>query len=301
MKKRTKAFALFLCTAMVISGNPVDAKVKVKKINLDVMEGTTRLLTADLTQKKFANSNKKKATVVKKKRSAFGTIATESECPYYNTLVLGKKAGKTTITVKKKKKKFVYTVRVLSKTSVQKAAKKALQKYAKTLSNTKQCAYVDFNGDGVKDLYHDGFFSYYNYAVKKVVTKEAPMKGIGKLYLSPKTHYLFATPQKETKVGDPDPEYKQYSGDLYGEFLFFNEEKVFDFASHRAQLIKYAEPKEFVGEDYVEGTDYYCIKIPDCDQDDYWYISYTEAERDKKLQEWMPGMVEVPMTEGPEI
>lgn len=261
------------------------------------------LLTNDTYHATYKVNDKKIVTVIKDRLSSYSKVVTLADSYEYGFLIKGKKSGKTKITVTTAQKKYIYTVTVVSKKSVQKASKKALTKYAGTLKNTKQCAYMDFNGDGVKELYHDGYFSYYNYVLKKVVTKPLSDKLITKvssLLVAPKSHLMFAIPSKETLIGDPDPDYANYSGSLYGWFAFFNEEKVFDLRSD-VSFLKYQNPEVFIGDNYVKGTDYYCLNVPSYDQDDYWYKAYTKKEMDQKITELLPNTISVKFTTKPKI
>ena len=57
----------------------------------------------------------------------------------------------------------------------------------------------------------------------------------------------------------------------------------------------------YVGDNYVEGTEYYFLGDSGYDQDDYWYEPFTKEEMDKKLGELMPKMKQVKMTKKPVI
>lgn len=78
-----------------------------------------------------------------------------------------------------------------------KTATKKLKAYKARLKGKDQCLYADFNGDGIKELYHNDSFTYYNYALKKLVTKGAPVISLSKIYTCSKSHMLFAIPSKE--------------------------------------------------------------------------------------------------------
>lgn len=299
----TVFFCVFAFSAGIVSVNAKDSKT-VKK-DIVVMEGATRLLTHDTYHATYKVSNKNTATVIRDRLSSYSTVASRDDSYEYGFLIKGKKAGITKITVTTPTKQYIYNVTVVSKKSVQKAAKKALTTYADTLKETKQCAYMDFNGDGVKELYHDGYFSYYNYVLKKVVTKpyssDKSITQLASLLVAPKSHLMFAIPAKELLIGDPDPDYAIYSGSLYGRFAFFNEEKVFDLLSRNVYFLKYQFPEEFIRDNYVEGTDYYCLQVTGYDQDDYWYEAYTKEEMDKKIAVLLPDAINVTFTAKPEI
>lgn len=297
----TLIFCVYAFSASTVSVNAQN----IKTINEDimVMEGATRLLTNDTYYATYEVTDKKVVTVIKDRLSSYSTVATKGDSYDYGFLIKGKISGKTKITVTTAQNKYIYTVNVVPKRSIQNAAKKALTKYADTLKNTNQCAYMDFNGDGVKELYHDGSFSYYNYVLKKVVTKPFSDESITKvssLLVAPKTHLMFAIPSTELLKGDPEPDYATYSGTIYGQFAFFNEEKVFDLFSN-VYFVKYQNPEEFVGDTYVKGTDYYFLQVPSYDQDDYWYEAYTKKEMDQKIAELLPDAISVIFTTKPEI
>lgn len=298
------AAIIFCVSAFTASTVSVNAKnIKTLNKNIMVMEGATRLLTNDTFHATYKVTDKKIVTVIKDRLSSYSTVVTQADSYEYGFLIKGKTSGITKITVTTAQKKYIYTVTVVPKKSIQKAAKKALTKYADTLKNTNQCAYMDFNGDGVKELYHDGYFSYYNYVLKKVVTKPFSNKSITKvssLLVAPKSHLMFAIPSNELLIGDPDPDYAIYSGSIYGCFAFFNEEKVFDLLSN-VYFLKYQYPESFVGDTYVKGTDYYCLQVPGYDQDDYWYEAYTKKEMDQKITDLLPHAISVIFTTKPEI
>lgn len=313
MKKLTLATTtimaiLLMAVTFSITATEVSAK-KTKTKTLVVMEGGTRVLPCDTFKAKVKISSKTKVTVLKNQKSGVTKVVPKTYDRTYGFLAKGKKAGKTTITVTTPSTKYIYKVTVISKKSVQKASKKALTKYAKTLKDTKQCAYMDFNGDGVKELYHDGSFTYYNYVVKKVVTKpynasegNTKFTQVSSLTIDPKTYMMLAIPSKEIMYGTPDDsEYEDFSGIIYGRFAFMNREMVFDIENDTIDVLKYAKPKAFVGESYVEGTDYYCYHIDGYDQDDYWYMPMTKEELDANLKTCMPNGVEVIFTETPII
>lgn len=299
----TLILSFLTCSTSIIT---VYAKnLKTEKKEIVVMEGATRLLMNAPNRVTYKINDKRTATVLKDKIASFSTVAWRSDEYEYGLLLKGKKAGKTTITVTTSSKKYIYTVTVISKKSVQDASKKALTKHANTLKNTKQCAYMDFNGDGIKELYHDGNFSYYNYVLKKVVTKpyisDKSITQVSSLLVDTKSHIMFAIPKEERFIGDPDPNYAMYSGYIYGSFAFFNEEKVFDILSKHVHFLRYQQPEEFLGDRYEEGTDYYCLEVPSYDQDDYWYEAYTKEEMDQKLDEFLPNAVQVKFTKKPVI
>ena len=294
--------AVALCLPSVMPEGKVEAKTKRVKKTFVVMEGATRELTSIADQEtKISVTKKKVASATADEESGYSRVSYKAGDGYgYGVLVKGKKTGTTKVTVRNGSEKTIYTVKTISKSGVKKTSKKLLKKYAASLKKTKQCAYYDFNGDGIKDLYHDGKFTYYNYATKKVVTKKAPLTSIKELYVSAENHLMFAIPREETALGEKltNGNYEAY---LYGKFFLMNQGKVFDFLSNDVEYRRYGEPKEYVGANYVEGTEYYFLGDSGYDQDDYWYEPFTKEEMDKKLGELMPKMKQVKMTKKPVI
>ena len=295
-------FAVALCIPSVLPDRKVEAKTKTVKKTFVVMEGAARELTPIADQNtKVSVAKKKVAAATVNEESAYSKVSYKAGEGYaYGVLVRGKKSGTTKVAVRNGNEKNIYTVKTISKSGVKKTSKRMLKKYAAGMKKTKQSAYYDFNGDGVKELYHDGKFTYYNYATGKVVTKKAPLTSIKELYVSAENHLLFALPSKEITMGEKlfNGNYEAY---LYGKFFMMNQAKVFDFLGNDVEYRRYGDPKQYVGDNYVEGTEYYYLGDSGYDQDDYWYEPFTKEEMDKKLGELMPKMKQVKMTKKPVI
>lgn len=298
MKKCMISIFLFAMCAMTfcMDGKDVAAKKKTVKKSFVVMEGATREMTPDSYKTKWKITGGKHISISKDKLEPYSKVSPMNDAFTYGILAKGKKPGKAKVVVNTVIKKYIFDVKVVSKATVRKKSKALLKKYAAKLKNTKQCAYMDFNGDSVEDLYHDGQFTYYNYAVDKVVTKKAPLENIGSLYVSTKNHMMFAFPAKEIAFED-----QSYSGTVFGRFFFMNEAKVFDFSRETVQYSKYKYPEKFVGDQYVPGNDYYFLDDNGYDQDDYWYIPYTKEQLMTKLAKLFPGWKEIAMTHKPVI
>lgn len=296
--RKERILLLVACTILIMYGmqNIHNAQAK-KAANVTiikkpyvVMEGATREITPDSFKVKYSVNNNKIVSVIKDKPQMYSTVSPKAGAGYtYGILVKGKKCGTTKITFKKAGKKTVYTVKVLSKAFVKKQSKKALNKYIKKYAGKDNCSYMDFNGDGIKEVYHDGKFTYYNYAINKVVTKDAPVTEYDRLYASYKNHLLYAA------YNEDDNSTGSYEDDAIdcGRFMLFNEAKVFDFLDYDVRIGKYVKPKEYVGDKYVEGTDYYLLRDSGYDQDDYWYEPYTEEEKEEYVSKNMPDKKEI--------
>lgn len=266
----------------------VAAKQKVKKKTIVVMEGATRLFFNPSVKTTCKIANKSKVAILKNKQSTFSKVAPGTGMGGYGYLLKGKKAGKTKIVTTNREEKVTYTVTVISKKKVKSLAKKALSKYTKYETKEKQYLYRDFNGDGVKEIYYNGSFIYYNYAVKKVVTKKLDIKNLKTLYINPKNKMLFAI-TKEDRGLYGEKTIKNDTYVMYGNYIFFNEEKVFDFTTN-VQIAKYVDPKEYVP-NYLEG-DYYFLHVNNFDQDDFWYKPYTQEELENRIQKEFPQKID---------
>ena len=288
IKKRV--IIVSMAIAMVVSGlgfGRAHIAQAASKNTFVVMEGTTREITPNSYKVKYSVSDKKKIAIIKDKAQSYSKVSPKAGDGYnYGILVKGKKAGNTKLTLDNAGKKTEYNVKVLSKAGVNKKAKKALKKYVNKYSGKSGCAYMDFNGDGIKEVLHNGRFTYYNYAINKVVTKKAPVTDYEKLYISYKNKLMYATIKNE------DNNSKEDAVDI-GSFFIMNEAKVFDFLNNNVRIGKYTNPRNYLGDKCVEGTDYYLIRDAGYDQDDYWYEPYTKDAMDRWIDELMPDKVEV--------
>ena len=333
MKKQTRKLAaclLSLSLALGLSGTgtPAEAaKVKTVKRTCTVVVGGTRLLSnSDMLVESYTVKVAKKSilTAKKNKKDVGAIFNPNNDYHYSGVIVTGKKAGKTKVTLKTKKTKYVYTVTVLGKKKVQNAAKKALAsavKKAKAKTDSKW-VYTDLNGDGIADLFDNGVMISYNYTKKKTITRETGINvnAIRSISVSKKnkTMYIDAVsgsaiyaepeddefPEEDENVypeddpedpddpDDPDdPEEEEvdpYTGDDVGVFFTFNEENIFQI-HHTFSLICYDHPEFFVTEEkYMSGGPFYCIGDSSFDQDDLWYESYTEADLKGLFAKTMP-------------
>lgn len=282
-------FLVLTCMFCLFTIGTANAKSNIKTVKkfIVVMEGATRELSDyEEAGEKIKVGNKKIATFMKNK--PYSGVSRENNGVYL-TLLKGVKAGKTTITITRKKERVVYKVTVYSKKSIQEKAKKALSAYKKKYEKLETFAYVDFNGDGVKEIYHAGAFTYYNYAMKKVVTKNLSMKKASTLYISPKKKLMFEVLKSPIEIKD-----NRMSRTVYGKFYYFNEEKVFHPYDSGVAVSKYKYPQDYVpAKDYIKGKKYFFIDDSHYDQDDYWYEPFTKESVTTFIKKKMPGIKKI--------
>lgn len=290
MKKIYNLVLVLFCilAAGAFTGFSSDAKTVHK--SFVVMQGGTRALPFGTAKSSCKIQGKKYISISKNQKTSYSKVSVKADRTTYPILVKGKKAGKGKITLRTGKKTTVFSVKVLSKKSVNKTATKKLKAYKARLKGKDQCLYADFNGDGIKELYHNDSFTYYNYALKKLVTKGAPVISLSKIYTCGKSHMLFAIPSKETRLGEKGSDEERI---VYGHFFFFNEAKIFDFLNQDVALSQYVKPEIYVGSRYSNGTSYYFLDDSSYDQDDYWYLPYTEDEMQTFLDQKMPSRKEL--------
>ena len=255
-----------LCMCVFVGGNVSQAKV-VKK-TVVVLKGASKNinLSGGPFKKKVSNKNVK----VKEDKEALTLTVT------------GKKVGTSKITVTySKKSKAQYTVKVLSQSKVKKTSDGKLKKYVKKLKKKTQYAYVDINNDGVKEVFHHGGFTYYNYITKKLVTKKY---GIKTLYVSQESDKIFAMLQDD-KVRNEE-EFVYFSA-----FYELDLTKVLDLKDPNTGYRRYTD----AGKKAYGVTKDYSFYDYLYDQDDYEYEAYTQEELAERLKTEMPKIKEVKM------
>ncbi len=193
------------------------AEAKTYKKTCHVLVGTMRCLPdsdlMSLTKKsKVTVANKKILKYVKKVDSNFKLLNAYSDSATVSgVFVKGKKKGKTKVTVKVGKSKYVYTVTVHAKKQVKTDSGKALKKKLKELGKTTSDPYVfyaDLSGDGIDDLFVDGTMYGYNYGKKIVEEVETGliMDAVDAIYVSKKNRIIYfdtTTASKEIEAGNP--------------------------------------------------------------------------------------------------
>ncbi len=213
-------------------------------------------------------------------------------------MVKGKKVGSVEIKLISSETTFVYKVQVLSKKSVNQEAMKALKKI--TIKKGKKYAFADLNGDGVKDLFLGKNIYGYNYLTKKVVKKYTGIKpkNLAAIYVSTNKKMLYMQAKKGKKIGRRGKVSKNdpYTGKVVGAFYGFWDERydtsMFFERDKEYYIIKYDKPKNFV-KNYKKGKKYYCFNDDHYDQDDYWYMPFTEKKIMKKVKSKMGKMKKV--------
>ncbi len=319
MNKRVfKAFLVAFALVVTFSFINVNANAKVKKVtrNQCVLKGASIILTKSNGYANYtiAIKNKGKIKVKKIKNYNGGGVK-----------VTGKKVGKATVTLKTKKKHYVYNINILDIASTDALAREQLEYKKSTLANVKSYAFADFNGDGVTDLYADGFLYAYNYKTGSIKTVELDIipANVSRIFVSKKKKTAYFEASKDGYVrqiiydddedyGDEAPvdegdvavdeedeeEFDYYRGDVYGVFCIFDEDfghlDTFFNCETNCSIYKYTYPQEFVPKkEYKEGTDYYCFHDEYYDQDDYWYEPFTFDGIEANVDKHMPGKKEV--------
>lgn len=256
-----------LCMCLVIGSNVSQAKV-VKK-NVVVLKGAGKNINLKSSpfRKKVSNKNVK----VKENKEALTLTVT------------GKKVGSSRITVTYSglKTKYQYNVKVLSQSKVKKTSDAKLKKYVKKMKKGTEYAYVDINNDGVKEVFHHGGFTYYNYITKKVVTKKY---GIKTLYVSKGSSKVFAT-LIDAKVREEE------NFVYFSSFFELDLTKVLDLQEPSTGYRRYTE----TGKTEYQVTKDYAYYDVHYDQDDYEYEAYTEEEMAERIKMAMPKIKEVKM------
>ena len=264
--KRIFGVLFVLCLCLFVSGPAAEAKVVNKTVV--VLKGAKKNinLSGSPFKKKVSNKNVK----VKENREDLTLTVT------------GKKVGTSKITVTySKNSKAQYTVKVLSQSKVKKISDAKLKKYVKKMKKKTKYAYVDINDDGVKEVFHNGAFTYYNYITKKLVTKKYDIKT---LYVSKGSDRVFALLPDDKVTTDEDFVYFSvfYERDLT---------MVLDLKEPNTGYRKYTD----AGKASYETTKEYAFYDHLYEQDDYNYVGYTLDELKAQLRAKMPNIKEVKM------
>lgn len=265
--KRVSIVLSFLMFGIVLSARPVSAKTVTQ--NLKMLQGTTRNIEHNC-------SDVKKITIKNKKYiSAKGKS--------YMIKVTAKKAGKTSFTYRLPDDKTIYkcNVKVYSLKSVKKKATAKLKKKLSALPEGTLYTYLDFNKDGVKELFHDGNITYYDYTKNKCRTVEY---GFEEIYTFKKTKRIYVV-KKEPLETD--------CFTYFSEFYTVSPLKLFALTGEGTGFRTYTE----------KGLTEYSAKAPYAyyddhyDQDDYDYEALTEEEMNARIEEKMPGYKKVVLKE----
>ena len=214
--------------------------------------------------------------------------------PMNGVIVTGKSVGNSKVTVKLKKKKYVYNVTVLDPETVRAEAAQALApelEKAKADSGSRW-AYTDLNGDGIEDLFVDGTMIGDDYITKTTVSLETGINlpALGAIYTSKerKTVYFEAVTGSAIIAEEPDPDEDFSTGDKIGMFFVFDEGGVFKQLYYFC-VIKYAHPEKIIRKKvYDKNETYCCFYDPHYDQDDLWYECYDTKLLKKKMKKILP-------------
>ena len=258
LTKRIITGAGMLVAGLAIMSNTSEAKMKLVKKNISVIQGSNRSVEMEAT-----DVNKLK---IKGKKYAKVTVKD------FQVKIKGKKAGKVTVTFKipDAGKKYKITATILAKKKTNKTATKKLKKYLSKLPEGTQYAFVDINKDGIKDLYLEDQFVYYDYQKKKCKTKAHNFKEI---YISTGNQKRIYTLLKEPR----ETESFVYFSEVYEADM----KKVFKMESLGIGFRQYTDSGKIeygVLEDYAYYDDSY-------DQDDYDYEGWTEEAIKTWLEE----------------
>ena len=265
--KRVSIVLSFLMLGVVLSVRPVSARTVTQ--NLKMLQGSTRCI-------EHSCSDVKKITIKKKRYiSAKGKS--------YMIKVTAKKAGKTSFTYRLPgdKKNYKCNVTVYSLKSVRKKAAAKLKKQLSALSEGTLYTYLDFNKDGVKELFHDGRITYYDYAKNKCRTVDY---GFQEIYTSKKTKRIYVIKKKPLETD---------CFIYFSEFYKVSPFKLFALTGEGTGFRTYTE----------KGLQEYSAKAPYAyyddhyDQDDYDYEALTEEEMNARIKEKMAGYKKVVLKE----
>ncbi|MBR6229019.1 MAG: hypothetical protein IKQ97_04715 [Eubacterium sp.] len=306
-KMRMTAIVLSLSVLMgtaVTDGTSMAAKKKTVKLTCQVVAGGSILLPKSdrISDANYSVKVSDKSVVgaEKDKESAASRAINPGNVQQVNGVVVtGKSAGIGKVTVKTKKKKYIYTVTVLDPEAVRAEAAEALApelEKAKSDSNSRW-AYTDLNGDGIEDLFVDGTMIGYDYIKKSTVSRKTGINlpALGAIYTSKenKTVYFEAVTGSAIILEKQDPDEDFFAGDKIGMFFVFDEGAVFDNLSNY-YVIKYAHPEKIIKKKYYdENETYTCLNDPTYDQDDLWYECFDTKLLNKKMKTIMPDKAKV--------
>lgn len=257
----------FLMLGVVLSSRPVSAKPVTQ--NLEMLQGSTRCIEYNCSDvKKIAIKNKKYISVKGKS---------------YMIEVTAKKAGKTSFTYRlpEDKKTYKCNVKVYSLKSVKKKATAKLKKQLAALPQGTSYTYLDFNKDGVDELFHDGNITYYDYVKNKCRTVDY---GFQEIYTSPKTKRIYVVKKKPLKT-----DFFAY----FSEFYTVSSFELFTLTGEGTGFRTYTKKglKEYSAKaPYAYYDDHY-------DQDDYDYEALTEEEMNARIEEKIPGFKKILLKE----
>ena len=287
--------AFVVTAAFATKTYDASAAKKVVKKQYTMLQGSSKIINSSYKcSVKTANS---KALKVSKKK-------------HIGVVIKAKKAGKSKITVTTSKKKYIYTIKVLSLAKANAAATALLSKQVEELKPSAQYAYTDMNGDGVTDLYADGYAYAYNYMNKRVVKRKLDVyaPNVKSIYVSNKKKMIYLEASEGADIrsdaavvpasSNPNPstdedEYVEYSGTDVSVFYEFDDTMYYNSGYfsilHDYSIKHYTYPACFVNPDeYDPNKDYYCFNDEHYDQDDYYYEPFTYDGIAKKVDEMMP-------------
>ena len=294
--------ALFVTAFFLTNIHVASAKKKVIKKQYTMLQGSSKLISS-LYKCKVKTGNLKNIKVSKKK--------------YIGVVAKAKKTGKSKITITTTKKKYIYTIKVLSLAKVNTTATSRLSEKVEKLEPLSKYAYTDMNGDGVTDLYADGYAYAYNYMKNKLIKRKFDVyaPNVSSMYISKKKKMIYLEASKGTDIrsdasvvpassstnpSSEEDEYVEYTGTDVSVFYSFHDTMYSDSnyfkILHDYSIMHYTYPAYFVSSDkYDPDKDYYCFKDPIYDQDDYYYEPFTYDGIAKKVDKMMPDRVEVPL------
>lgn len=261
--KRVIFVISFLMLGIVLVGRPISAKTVTQ--NLKMLQGSIRFVEHNCSDVENITIKNKKIISVKGKS--------------YMNQVTAKKAGKTSFTYRLPEDEKLYkcNVTVYSLKSVRKKVSAELKKQLSVLPKGTMYTYLDFNQDGVKELFYDGKIMYYDYAKNKCKTVNY---GFQEIYTSPKTKRIYVIKKKPVKT-----DFFTY----FSEFYTASPYKIFALTGEGTGFRTYTK----------KGIREYSAKAPYAyydehyDQDDYDYEALTEKEMIAKIEKMMPGYKKV--------
>ena len=253
--KRKKKYCVVEGGIVLISDTELFTKIKSVKVSDE--EGLEALINSEPNIKK---------------------VYSHADDMYNGVYVRGRKAGSYKVSVRvSKKKKYVYKVTVLSAVETGQKALNALDECVAGMdpSVDHRPAFIDFNGDGIKDLLADNRIYAYQYDKDKVVSFKTGLKrdSIRDIYVSKDDHiaYIGVEPDiSKKKKGETAP------------YVVAGRYFIFDFSSPfsiRSEVELYAL---LDGEDKIAA---YCYHDSRYDQDDLWYDVFTYEDWQAKLLE----------------
>lgn len=265
--KKVTFVLLFLTLGVVLSSGSVSAQTITQ--NLEILQGTTRSV-------EYNCSDVEEITITDK-----DFISAEGKA--YEILVTAKKAGQTSFTYRlpDDENTYICNVTVHPLQTIKMKANAKLKKKFASLPKGTSYTYFDFNKDGVKELFHNGKITYYDYEKNKCKTVNY---GFKEIYTSQKSKQIYVVKKKPLKT-----KYFTY----FSEFYTGSSLKLFELTGEGTGFRTYTKKgiKKYKAKaPYAYYDDHY-------DQDDYDYEALTKKEMNARIKKKMPGYKKVVLKE----